>query len=231
MGKTIIASDQQWGQSVYCYPLVGIVLGLLLLFLSHFLTDVTAVLSAIIILIAWVAFTGGLHIDGLADCSDAWVGGQGSREKTLKIMKDPTAGPIAVVVVVLMLLTKFAALTVLVSSSYNLALLIIPLLARCSLLAGFIFAPYANPEGIGAQVVQFLSSKLIGFYLLLAAIFTFIYLPWSSALLLLSFAAAIFYIWRKECIKRLGGVTGDCMGALVELQEVGLLLILALFLS
>jgi adenosylcobinamide-GDP ribazoletransferase len=48
---------------------------------------------------------------------------------------------------------------------------------------------------------------------------------------LLSFAAAIFYIWRKECIKRLGGVTGDCMGALVELQEVGLLLILALFLS
>ena len=231
MGKTIIASDMQWAQSVYYYPLVGIVLGLLLLIVSFFLSGISPFLSAIIILTLWVAFTGALHIDGLADCSDAWVGGQGSREKTLRIMKDPAAGPIAVVVIVLVLLVKFAALTVLLGSTHYLALLIIPLLARSTLLAAFIYAPYANPEGIGAQVAQYLSPKLIAFCLLLSAAITVIYLPWSSALVLLSVAAAMFYLWRTECIKRLGGVTGDCMGALVELQEVGMLLILTLSLT
>ena len=231
MGKTIIASDMQWAQSVYCYPLVGIVLGILLLIVSFFLSGISTFLSAIIILTLWVAFTGALHIDGLADCSDAWVGGQGSREKTLRIMKDPAAGPIAVVVIVLVLLVKFAALTVLLGSPHYLALLIIPLLARSTLLAAFIYAPYANPEGIGAQVAQYLSPKLIAFCLLLSAAITVIYLPWSSALVLLSVAAAMFYLWRNECIKRLGGVTGDCMGALVELQEVGMLLILTLSLT
>jgi adenosylcobinamide-GDP ribazoletransferase len=231
MGKTIIASDMQWAQSVYYYPLVGIVLGLLLLIVSFFLSGISTFLSAIIILTLWVAFTGALHIDGLADCSDAWVGGQGSREKTLRIMKDPAAGPIAVVVIVLVLLVKFAALTVLLGSPHYLALLIIPLLARSTLLAAFIYAPYANPEGIGAQVAQYLSPKLIGFCLLLSVAITVIYLPWSSALVLLSVAAAMFYLWRNECIKRLGGVTGDCMGALVELQEVGMLLILTLSLT
>jgi adenosylcobinamide-GDP ribazoletransferase len=231
MGKTIIASDMQWAQSVYYYPLVGIVLGILLLIVSFFLSGISTFLSAIIILTLWVAFTGALHIDGLADCSDAWVGGQGSREKTLRIMKDPAAGPIAVVVIVLVLLVKFAALTVLLGSPHYLALLIIPLLARSTLLAAFIYAPYANPEGIGAQVAQYLSPKLIGFCLLLSVAITVIYLPWSSALVLLSVAAAMFYLWRNECIKRLGGVTGDCMGALVELQEVGMLLILTLSLT
>ena len=52
-----------------------------------------------------------------------------------------------------------------------------------------------------------------------------------DSVVLLSVAAAMFYLWRTECIKRLGGVTGDCMGALVELQEVGMLLILTLSLT
>jgi adenosylcobinamide-GDP ribazoletransferase len=231
MGETIIASDKQWAQSVYFYPLVGIILGVLLLILSFLLSNISTFLSAVIILTAWVAFTGALHIDGLADCSDAWVGGQGSRDKTLKIMKDPAAGPIAVVVIVLVLLVKFAALTVLLSSSHHLVLLIIPLLARSTLLVAFIFAPYANPEGIGAQVAQYLSPKLVAVCLFLSAAVTVIYLSWSSALVLLLFTTAIFYIWRTECIKRLGGVTGDCMGALVELQEVGMLLLLTLLLT
>lgn len=48
--------------------------------------------------------TGGLHLDGLADTADAWVGGQGDRDRTLAIMKDPRSGPIAIAVIVLLLL-------------------------------------------------------------------------------------------------------------------------------
>jgi adenosylcobinamide-GDP ribazoletransferase len=222
MGKTIIASDKQWAQSVYCYPLVGTVLGVILVTLSYLLSDMLTV---------WIAFTGALHIDGLADCSDGWVGGQGSREKTLAIMKDPAAGPIAVVVIVLVLLLKFAALTVLLSSANLFVLLIIPLMARTTLLAAFIYAPYANPEGIGAQVASYLSYKLVGVWLILLATVTMFFLPLITALILLLVTAVVFWLWRAACINRLQGITGDCMGALVELQEACMLLTLALLLA
>ena len=231
MGKTIIASDVQWAQSVYCYPLVGAVLGMILVTLSYSLSDISTVLAAIIVLTVWVAFTGALHIDGLADCSDGWVGGQGSREKTIAIMKDPAAGPIAVVVIVLVLLLKFAALTVLFGSDNLFVLLIIPLMARTTLLAAFIYAPYANPEGIGAQVTQYLSHKLVAVWLVLSAVVTIIFLPLGAALLLLLITAVVFWLWRAACVNRLQGITGDCMGALVELQEVCMLLALALMLT
>jgi adenosylcobinamide-GDP ribazoletransferase len=67
-------------------------------------------LHAALLLTVWVLLSGGLHLDGLADSADAWLGGFGDRERTLTIMKDPRSGPIAVVVLVLVLLLKFCAL-------------------------------------------------------------------------------------------------------------------------
>jgi adenosylcobinamide-GDP ribazoletransferase len=52
--------------------------------------------AAALVLILWVWSTGALHLDGLADSADAWVGGLASRERTLEIMKDPRSGPAAV---------------------------------------------------------------------------------------------------------------------------------------
>jgi adenosylcobinamide-GDP ribazoletransferase len=231
MGKTIIASDRQWSRSVYFYPLVGAVLGALLVLLASMLSSVPSFLAAVLILTVWVAFTGALHIDGLADCSDGWVGGQGSRQKTLAIMKDPAAGPIAVVVIVLLLLFKLAAIVVLLESVNRFALLIIPMLARTNLLAAFLYAPYANPVGIGAKVSLYLSSKLALFFLLIAAAMTFIILPVLISLILLLVTIVVFLLWRTACINRLDGVTGDCMGALVELQEACMLIALALMLT
>jgi adenosylcobinamide-GDP ribazoletransferase len=71
-------------------------------------------LQAALLLALWVLLSGALHLDGLADSADAWLGGFGDRERTLQIMKDPRSGPIAVVTLVLVLLLKFCALWVLV---------------------------------------------------------------------------------------------------------------------
>jgi adenosylcobinamide-GDP ribazoletransferase len=110
-------------------------------------------------------------------------------------------------------------------------LLIIPLMARTTLLAAFIYAPYANPEGIGAQVAPYLSQKLVGVWLILSAAVTMFFLPLGAALMLLLVTVVVFWLWRAECINRLQGVTGDCMGALVEVQEVCMLLTVALLLT
>src|SRR5690606_7673193 len=104
---------QQIGRSLLWYPLVGLLLGGLLLALHGLLGATPALLQAAILLAVWAGLSGGLHLDGLADSADAWVGGLGDRERTLAIMKDPRSGPIAVVVLLLVLLLKFAALAVL----------------------------------------------------------------------------------------------------------------------
>ncbi|WP_162232572.1 adenosylcobinamide-GDP ribazoletransferase, partial [Methylogaea oryzae] len=98
------------GRSLLAYPAVGLLIGVLLA-VVHGLSDAAPpAVSAALILLTWVLSTGALHLDGLADCADAWVGGHGSRERTLQILKDPHAGSVAVAVTVTVLLAKFAAL-------------------------------------------------------------------------------------------------------------------------
>lgn len=68
--------------NLYFYPLVGLLIGLILFGLSILLVKVPIILVATIILVIWIWLTGGLHLDGLADTADAWVGGFGDRERT-----------------------------------------------------------------------------------------------------------------------------------------------------
>lgn len=100
-------SDRHLGQSPLFYPFIGLLIGALLFLLATLLPEQTNSLNAALILSTWVLITGGLHLDGLADCSDAWAGGLNNKSRTLKIMKDPTAGPIAIVILVLLLLLKW----------------------------------------------------------------------------------------------------------------------------
>lgn len=103
-------APREVGRSLLYYPLVGLLFGLLLWLASHLLQGTPSPLHAALLLTLWVLLSGALHLDGLADSADAWLGGFGDRERTLRIMKDPRSGPIAVVTLVLVLLLKFCAL-------------------------------------------------------------------------------------------------------------------------
>jgi adenosylcobinamide-GDP ribazoletransferase len=89
-------APQQIGRSLLWYPVVGLLLGLWLVGLQQLLGDTPLPLQTALLLAVWVGSTGGLHLDGLADTADAWVGGFGDRQRSLEIMQDPRSGPIAV---------------------------------------------------------------------------------------------------------------------------------------
>lgn len=217
---------QQIGRSLLFYPLVGLLLGLALLALEWVLGDTSTLLEAALLLAAWVALSGGLHLDGLADTADAWVGGYGDRERTLAIMKDPRSGPIAVVVLVLVLLLKFAALVALLEQGPIAALLLAPWLARALLPLLFMTTPYVRAGGLGQALAEHLPRRelpwVLGAHALLGLVFGFV------ALVALVAALALFAWWRRGLLQRLGGTTGDTAGALVELAEVAVLVALAL---
>jgi len=120
------------------YPLAGLIIGIFLCIPIFIFPNASPFLIAAIITVIWAAITGGLHLDGLADSADGWLGGMGDREKTQRIMKDPLVGAAGVIAIVSLLLLKFAAITTLLLHDYWFILLLAPLLGRSMILLLFI---------------------------------------------------------------------------------------------
>ena len=215
------------GRSLLYYPLVGLLFGVLLWGLNALLADTPLLLHAALLLTAWVLLSGGLHLDGLADSADAWLGGFGDRERTLTIMKDPRSGPIAVVALVLVLLLKFCALLALIEQQHSVALLIVPLIGRSALLGVFLTTPYVRAGGLGQALADHLPRKA-GWWVLGLSAVACVLLAGVAGLWALGLAAAGFVWLRQVMMRRLGGTTGDTAGALLEVLEVGMLVGLAL---
>jgi adenosylcobinamide-GDP ribazoletransferase len=214
---------RELGRSLLFYPLVGLLFGLLLWLASLLLQGTPAPLHAALLLTVWVLLSGALHLDGLADSADAWLGGFGDRERTLQIMKDPRSGPIAVVTLVLVLLLKFCALWVLVEQGIGAQLLLAPLIGRAAMLGLFLCTPYVRPGGLGQALAEHLPRRAAGWVLLGTALFCLVFGGWVVVL-----ALAVFAWLRHLMCRRLGGTTGDTAGALLELLELAVILGLAL---
>ncbi|MCW8921006.1 MAG: adenosylcobinamide-GDP ribazoletransferase [Sedimenticola sp.] len=220
-------SDQEQGQSMLYYPLVGLLIGLILTAVSFLLGDADSLLAAAIILSVWVAITGALHIDGLADLADAWIGGLGDRERTLAIMKDPTCGPMAVATVVLLLVVKLAALATILTQGDWTILLLVPMLGRGALVASFIAMPYIRTGGLGAVMADNLPELQAKGVLLILPFICFLCWGWSAIWVLLG-CGLVFWTMRRALLKRINGLTGDVAGAFCELIEASALVIAAL---
>ena len=218
---------EELGLSVLFFPAVGLLIGALLAGLHTVLWLVDPGVLAALVLAAWVLLTGGLHLDGLADTADAWIGGQGHRDRTLAIMKDSRSGPIAIVAVVLVLLAKFAALQALLAGDARAILLLAPVLGRMAIVLLLITTPYVRPDGLGAPYASYLPRLSCGLLVLLIAAATVAVLEWQGGALLAALGVG-FVGWRHGLMVRLGGTTGDTLGAACELAETITLLTLAL---
>jgi adenosylcobinamide-GDP ribazoletransferase len=168
--------------------------------------------------------TGGLHLDGLADCADAWAGGLGNEQRSLQIMKAPAAGPIAVIVLLLLLLLKFVAVFVLIQRNDLTTLMLAPLIGRCAILLLMLSAPYVSSQGLADKLLQNLPFSEARLVVVVSLAFAGLFMGWANVLL-----ACGLLLWvRHAAITRLGGVTGDVYGAGVELMETAGLLAVVL---
>lgn len=222
---SVFGDARTQAQSLAWYPLVGVLLGSLLYVFAWLLHGlaVPLLLASALLLVAWVGLTGALHLDGLADSADAWVGGLGDRARTLEIMKDPRCGPVGVVALVSVLLLKFAALATLAASASTAALILAPVLARTALTAAFLSTPYVRRDGLGSALTS-APREACRIALIVAAVFCLAF-GWHGVIALVV-TTIVGYLWRRACIARLGGFTGDTAGALAEIVEVAVLVAL-----
>ena len=208
------------------YPLVGLLIGVLL-----FLVDWAAgqlfppLLTATLVVSAWVALTGGLHLDGLADCCDGLFAPVAPARR-LEIMRDSRSGAFAVIGVVLFLLLKVTAVAA-VAAPLS-ALLLAPMLARWTLLLAA-RQPSARNDGMGSGFAAGLTGDVFvfaGLSVLLIGALLMLRGAWRVPIAILAvhgtaFAAILF------ARNRLGGVTGDIYGLIVEVSELTVLLVYA----
>ncbi|WP_192553122.1 adenosylcobinamide-GDP ribazoletransferase [Pseudomonas sp. IzPS59] len=221
-------APEQLGRSLLFYPLVGLLFGVILWALNIALAGAPLLLHAALLLTVWVLLSGALHLDGLADSADAWLGGFGDRERTLTIMKDPRSGPIAVVTLVLVLLLKYAALLALIEKHQGMALIIVPLIGRAALLGLFLTTTYVRAGGLGQALADHLPRKT-GWQVLVVSAAVCALIAGFNAVVALLLAVVVFIWLRHLMVRRLGGTTGDTAGALLELLEMSVLVGLALF--
>ena len=175
---------------------------------------------------AWTR-PAGLHLDGLADTADGlflW----GDRSRRLDVLRDPHVGSYGLTAVVLVILGKYAVLSNLASQGRGWAVLIAVVVSRCLVLVSAGLTGYARPEGTGRIIIDATTLRDAA---------------WAAALVLIvgaigagreglaAGALALGLAWglTRLAAARLGGVTGDTLGALVETGELLVLLTLAVF--
>ncbi|GAA4553874.1 adenosylcobinamide-GDP ribazoletransferase [Amycolatopsis samaneae] len=171
--------------------------------------------------------TRGLHLDGLADTADG-LGASYDREKALDVMRRGDSGPTGVATLVLVLLVQAGALSGAITHGHGVPAVVLAVLCgRCVLsLCCAKGVPSARPEGLGATVagsVPVVAAVLV-FVLAAGLAATAPGLPWWRGPLAVALGYVVAALLLAQCIRRLGGITGDVLGGCVEVAVAAALL-------
>jgi len=208
------------------FPAVGIILGLMVAVLDRIVLQLwSQPVASLLDVLFLIIITGAFHLDGLGDTADGLYGRK-TKEKALSIMKDSRIGVMGMVAIFCGLSVKWAGVMG-IDQYRSLLLVIVPAYARGSILFGLRFFEYGRKDGGTGQ--RFFETKLniIDFYWLIAPVLLSIILGFKAILLNLVFLVIIggillFYKKKINCI------TGDMLGAMVEMTEAGLFLFVSI---
>lgn len=205
--------------SMSFFPLVGMIIGGFLILINLIASKYLSLpITSALILIGWVGITGALHLDGFTDTADGLCGSK-NKEKILRIMKDSAIGAKGVTALILLLLLKFTLLLGLANNYKNYALFFAPVVGRWSMVVGIYLSSYVRDEGLAKVFFSHKTGREIFWATLI-----------TSSLGLALFKIKFFYIIGIALAvnlflitylkRRIGGLTGDNLGALNEIIEV-----------
>lgn len=220
---TMQAEPQDLARAMFWFPWVGAILGLVYLGAwTGFNALLPAPASAALLVCLTVLLTGGLHLDGLADTFDGLGGGQNPEER-LRIMKDSRVGAFGVMSLVLVLLAKFALFMAAGQKGVQADFLLFPIVSRWGMVYLAYLSRYARPEGgLGEAMTNKITRRTavgatLSTLVLVLLIFRF------KGLVVLVGAEVVVWLLVRFFNRKLGGITGDVLGAVNELVEVAVL--------
>jgi len=216
-------NTDDYARGIFYFPLIGGIIGLLLwpiIFVQGFIP--TRVFPFIIIIL-YLLIVGGIHIDGIGDLFDGIFSAR-DQKRMLEIMSDSHIGAFGVVGIILYFMGMYVGLyEVMHNELFSIILISMPLIGRSVALIGAGLSRYAKAEGLGKAVIDrvgpltslILSLLLVGGY--------FVVFPMLSLSIIITLVVMLSILWRIH--RTLDGITGDVLGALVEISQIVFLLV------
>lgn len=216
---------EDFANSMAFFPLVGMLIGVLLVVLRRifYYLPISPLIGDTLVLIVWIWLSGGLHLDGFADSVDGFLGGH-NKEEILNIMKDSATGAKGVVALVSLILLKFVLLVEMPLLLKDAALFFTPAIGRWSMvMVAFLGKPARLKNSMGKLFMDYVGWREVIFASLTMAVvgillFKLYFLP------LVIIGTGILLLILKYCQKKIGGISGDILGAINEIVEVFILL-------
>ncbi len=215
---------EQMAASERYFPLVGLVLGLHLFVIDILLRPYFPVMAINVILIAaMMLFSGGLHLDGFADCMDAFYSSR-NKEKMLEIMKDSHLGVMGGIGMILLFALLITFMQIIPHEVRSKTLLIMPIVSRAMMVNLAFYGIYPREEGLGAIYIENARGRDWFIALATTAIFcVYLFKMKGVILFLLSYAVSLSIL--RYSVRRIEGVTGDVLGMTNEVITLAVLLI------
>jgi len=211
--------------SAIWFPLVGLVIGLLLIIAAQLGLHAGSWIAALLVMLVWIGVTGALHLDGAADLADALGASHRDPERFLSALKDPHIGTFGVVVLMALILSKLVSVAWMVESPDTSlwTLLLIPVWARLGSMYWSQSLKSLGP-GSGEQFAWRIPDNAVWLWGVALSLLSLI----TVSLLFVLIAIASLLLWRAFLQWRLGGMSGDCLGAGIEYCECAMLLAVCL---
>jgi adenosylcobinamide-GDP ribazoletransferase len=220
-------SPREVGRSLAYFPAVGAIIGLILLGLNWVLGLILPqALVNILLVVSLAIVSGGLHLDGFVDTCDGMVGHKTVRQRW-RVMKDSRAGAFGIIGVCLLLLVKYVSLNSVPAHWLVLTLLLMPALSRWAMVYAVFAYPYAKPSGLGKAFKQEASLSVFLVATVIALAIAVIPAQLAGLVIMLGvwiIVTAIAFYFKG----RFGGLTGDAYGAINEIAEVLVLILVCL---
>ncbi len=212
-----LARSQLW------YPMVGLLVGLAIAGVDRLLAGrMPGGPEAVLLLILLEGVSGLLHIDGLADSGDGLLGLH-TPERRLEIMRDSATGAFGVAVMIFYLLLMFACLDALTAPTRTAILIVVPVAGRAAMVCVAAAVPYARSSGLASGFHAAARSWVGAAALTIAAGVTFL-VGGLGGLALLGIGLIAALLVALFARARIGGMTGDVIGASCEVAQAGVLL-------
>ena len=220
VGRYALPEEKNLARSMAFFPLVGLVIGLILSLGNYLFSLLFPRTLALWLTIGLLVFlTRGLHLDGFADTLDGLATG-GPKEKILEVMRDSRIGAFGVIGLILLIGGKYLALNQISDSSVPYSLILMAVMGRQSMVLVCCRSVYARPDGgLAKPFSENFNPREMIISLASTCVIAFILQEWKG--LLLFVAICLFSLgYRFFFIKKLGGITGDVLGAVNELSEL-----------
>jgi len=221
----------EFAKGIVLSPIVGLYVGLFLI-LTYFLLNLfqNDLITSIFIVFIWILITGGLHLDGLADTSDG-IFSYRTKERILEIMKDSRIGTNGSIGIIVAVIFKFVLVYSIINFDIVRYLLVVPVIARANIVLSGGISSYAREEdGMGKGITEFSGLKQIIIVFLICFVICGIILQFFAIPLII--ASVIFCLLFTLFVKsKIGGVTGDIFGAIIEMSEIVVLFTIFIFKS